>query len=384
VRILAIMEAASVTGPAKNLLSFCRWTQTQAPPGLSLSVATYCRYPDDGSGNKFVAVAREAGVPMHVLHERGAFDRDVWKQMAALVERVQPDLVQTHNVKSHFLWRASGLRPGRKWIAFHHGYTTPTFKMRLYNRLDHWSLRAADRVVTVCQAFAPELMGRGVKRDRIRILHNSTESAPVVSAEERDRLRRELRLPADELVMVTIGRLSREKAQGDFVDALARLRTARPELAWRAVIVGDGPERRNLETQIARLGLDGWVILAGFHARVAPFYGAADLFVLPSLSEGSPNVILEAMSARVPIVATAAGGTPEIVADGESALLVPPGAPPVLATALETALMDRELRFRLAEAAWVRAMTEFSPGRYREKLVEIYSETMGIRSAVPV
>ena len=113
---------------------------------------------------------------------------------------------------------------------------------------------------------------------------------------------------------------------------------------------------------------------------VQPFYAIADVFALPSHTEGSPNVLLEAMAANLPIVATAVGGVPEMVANNESALLVPPGDPKHLASAIANLLTDKDLAQRLARKAAMLVDIQHSPERYVQSLIEIYSEVIGGRS----
>ena len=109
---------------------------------------------------------------------------------------------------------------------------------------------------------------------------------------------------------------------------------------------------------------------------VHPFYGIADVFVLPSRSEGSPNVLLEAMAANLPIVTTEVGGVPEMVTNNESALLVPPSDPPALARAISSLLTDKDLAQRLVNGAAILVDTRFDPENYVRSLVKIYREVI--------
>lgn len=370
------MEATSVTGPAKNLIGFCRWAHSPEGAGarLRLSIATYCRGDDEGRGNGFVVAARAAGIDTYTIRERRAFDPGVYPQLARIVTAVAPDVVQTHNVKSHFLLKSSGLHGSRVWLAFQHGYQSTDLKLRLYNQLDRWTLRSADLVVSVCEAFAARLIAYGVRRDRIRILHNAAVPPTAVQDADKDGLRRALGIGADEAVMVTIGRMSKEKGHVDLLTALGYLpASVRP---WKAIVVGDGPDHAKLVAHAQRSGIEDRVIFAGFQRDVRPFYAIADAFVLPSHSEGSSNVILEAMSWRIPIAATAVGGTPEILTNGDTALLTPGGDPEALARSLARLLTDRQLGASLAAAASARVASAFSPDRYRQTLAGIYMDAL--------
>src|SRR5437879_1127231 len=142
IRVMSVMEAGFVTGPAKNLIEFARCARTpdEDLPAVEFSVVAYQRGREE-SRNPFVEAARSAGIPVDIVHERGRFDPSILPQLRAIIAVRRPHIIQTHNVKSHFLMRVSGLCRTHCWIAFHHGYTTTDFKMRCYNQLDRWSLR---------------------------------------------------------------------------------------------------------------------------------------------------------------------------------------------------------------------------------------------------
>lgn len=376
-RILALMEAASVTGPAKNLLGYCRWLQSAEGlrTGLNLAIATFDRGSNTEKANGFVDAARAAGIDTYVIRERFRYDPAVVSQLKELLTRVRPLIIQTHNNKSHLLVRSlSPARGHHLWLGFHHGDTHTNLKQRAYNQLDRLTLRSADRVVTVCQAFVPKLVSRGVHPDRIRVLHNSAVPARSTSDAERRKLRDELGIGADEAVILTVGRLSREKGQEFLIRALARL----PPMAraWRLIVLGSGPDLDRLEALAGALGVAQRILFLGFRADVAPFFGIANVFALPSLTEGSSNVLLEAMAASLPTVATRVGGNPEVALHDETALLVPAADPDALAGALARLLTDNALSLRLAEAAQARANSEFSEHCYRNRLSSIYAEVI--------
>lgn len=390
IKLLSVIEATTVTGPAKNLLSFARLARSPGPaaaglPRVEVSVATFHRAAPDGGGegeppNAFVAAARAAGVEVDVIAERFRFDPRAVGGLRSVVERRAPDLVQTHMVKSHFFARLAGLGRARPWVAYHHGYTTTDLKMRAYNRLNRWSLPAAERVITVCGPFAERLAREGVAPERISVRHNSVVAPPPFDGDERRALRE--RLGADEgtRLVLAVGRLSREKGHADLVRSFAAVRGLHPGLNVRLVIVGEGPERDRVEAEARALGVFGHVVFAGHTSDVRPYYAAADVLALPSHSEGSPNVLLEAMAAGLPVVATAVGGVPEIAEDGESALLVPAREPRAFADALGRVLADGALARGLGGAAAARAVAEFSPESYARGLVEIYRGLLGARA----
>jgi glycosyltransferase involved in cell wall biosynthesis len=183
------------------------------------------------------------------------------------------------------------------------------------------------------------------------------------------------RLEGDPPRIVTVGRLAAPKDALTLVRALAAL----GPLPFRAVLVGDGPDRAEVEAAVRSLGLADRVELAGSRADVPDLLAAADLFVLSSRSEGAPFSILEAMAAGLPVVASEVGGVAELVAHGETGLLVPAGDPAPLADALRTLLVDPGLRSRLGAAGRARARERFDLRALRGAHVELYARELARR-----
>jgi glycosyltransferase involved in cell wall biosynthesis len=411
-KILSIIEATTVTGPAKNLLNFCRLMQTpefavDGRPLVEVSIVTFHRgggsepgaiamgsidppgSPDpvatalgsDTSPNAFVETARDLGIAVDVINERFRFDRSAIHQLREIVARRKPDVIQTHMIKSHFLVKLTQLNKQHPWIAYHHGYTSTDAKMLVYNQLNRWSLPSADRVIAVCDAFAKQLVRGGVRRERISICHNSVKPPRNISKDEQQSLRANFQISHDERVIVCVGRLSREKGHNDLIHAIALAHEMEPTLKFKLLLVGDGPERAHLETVVRDLRIQEQVVFVGHVADVAAFYSIADVLALPSHSEGSPNVLLEAMAAGLPIVATAVGGVPEIAISGENSLLTSPHQPQEFADALLIVLTDDVPAKRLATNAIMRAR-EFSPEAQALQLVCIYQELLSERGAI--
>jgi glycosyltransferase involved in cell wall biosynthesis len=382
IKILAVVEARTVNAVAKNMLEFHRAAnglqqQSVEFPAIELSLVTFDRGNDSA---EFVTAARALGLEVDVIPERGRFDLSVISALRRIVEQRSPDIVVTHQVKSHFLMKVSGLWQKYPWVAFNHGYTTTDRKMLLYNRLDRWSLLKADRVVTVCRAFAQDLMrSTGLSLEKISVQHNSIRRQPSATTSDVETLRNGLGITKAEWVVLSVGRLSREKAHIDLLEGFNRLRETKPEISCKLIMVGDGPERVRLEAAAKSLGCKEHVIFTGQVSDVRTFYAMADVFALPSHSEGSPNVLLEAMAASVPVVATAVGGVPEMVESNESALLVPANDPPSLAAAIARLLTDRQLAQRLTTNAALLVDTRYRPDSYARSLVEIYREVLNVR-----
>jgi glycosyltransferase involved in cell wall biosynthesis len=374
IKILAVVEATTVNAVAKNMFEFHRAAnelaqQSAGFPVIELSLVTFDR---GNNSAEFVSAARALELEVDVIPERGRFDRSVIRTLRKMVEQRSPDVIVTHQVKSHFLMNVSRLWQKYPWVAFNHGYTSTDRKMLLYNRLDRWSLPKADRVVTVCNAFAQKLVKMGVARERIHVQHNSIRPEPAVNVEEMRALRRRVGVEEGARMVLAVGRLSKEKAQIDLLHAFKRLSDAHSEINARLVIVGDGPEREPLEETAASLGISDGVAFTGQVKNVEVYYAAADVLANPSHSDGSPYVLLEAMATGLPIVATAVGGVPEMIENNETALLVPASDPQAMADAIARILNDEKLAAQLAENAGELVSSRFSPEAYVRSLAEIY------------
>lgn len=371
------MEALrSTIGPAKNLIEFaCRARGTsQSLLRANITIATFHR----GSGpisNDFVLACEKAGLEVHVLPERFLFDLSVVPALRKLIVLCKPDIIQTHAVKSHFLIRLAGINREYPWIAFNHGYTWTDMKMRIYNQLDRWSLPAASKVVAVCRPFASALEEIGVRPERIVIQHNSVTTFYPASHKEVLEVRQTLGISEDTQVVLCVGRLSREKAQADLIEAAALLRRENSQRKIRFIVAGEGPDQQMLKDLARSLLVEDWFIFSGHIPDLKPYYTLANLLVLPSHTEGSPNVLLEAMAAGLPIVATAVGGVPEVATNEKEALLVEKQNPVALAGAMERLLGDADLQSRLAEAARQR-ISAYTPEAYCDSILSVYQSCL--------
>ena len=377
IRVLTLIESSTVTGPSRNLIEFGKLAANPEPglPIVEVIVATYQRGPGE---SPLAVTAKNAGLSVFTISERRRWDTKVFPQLRQMIAQCQPDILESRNVKSHFLVRMLGLHRKCRWVAWNHGYTATNWLDRAYSQLDRWSLRGAYRVVTVCGSFADKLESRGIDRDRITVLHNSVKPFVAPPLEQVRRVQHSLGLQ-DEAVILAVGRLSYEKGIADLLRAVTVLSNTKGVPNFRLVLVGDGPEREALARLASRLGIEGKLTMAGFQRDTKPYYSLATLMAVSSHTEGSPNVVLEAMAAGLPIAATAVGGIPEILEEGLTGLMVPPRNPDAMASAILRILTDPEMRLRLGAAARLRAESNFTPEVYKRSLVEFYQKTLESR-----
>lgn len=208
--------------------------------------------------------------------------------------------------------------------------------------------------------------------DKISVVHNGIDLAPFTGRTNCE-LRAGLNALDEKPIVLTVARLDEQKGHCYLLQAAAQV----PEA--RFVLAGDGPERPSLEAQARGLGLGDRVIFLGHRSDIPDLLSCCDLFVLPSLYEGLPLSVLEAMAAGKPVIATSVGGTDEAVIPGETGLFVPPADPPALARAIRSLLRDPALANRLASAGRARVRLEFSAEKMVRQVTQIYDELIARR-----
>ena len=370
-RLLILIDTYPIGGPGAQLLQFF------ANGGKKLSeliVAGFWRGPE-GKWQFRDAVVAE-GVRFEVLKQSQAYDPTCILSAVRLVQNNDIHNLESHGYKAHVVCFVVSRICRIPWVAFVHGWTSENKKMLVYNQLEKILIRFADRIVPVSESLKNRLkLGKRAER-KTTVITNSAQF--VDTSRQFPDKRAELGIGKDDVVVVVIGRFSPEKGVRFFVKAMALLAPRFPQL--RAVLVGDGVERSAIEGDLLRMGLQEAVLLAGFQEDVSPFYHCCDILCMPSLSEGMPNVALEAMMFGKPVVATDVGGIPEVVMQAETGLLVPSCNAEALAGALETLILDGKKRAAMGSLGKTRVDTSFASGKRVEDLFHLFNEVLDVRS----
>lgn len=285
-------------------------------------------------------------------------------RLAALLRSSRIELLHTHSSKAGIVGRLAATLAGTPAVVHTvHGWsfndTQPPALRRFYVALERLAARRTHALVFVAQADLDRgaalkigdparyhLFRSGIDRDRY-----------VAPPGAREATRGALGYGPDDVVVGTLACLKAQKAPLDFVAAAAAAARSDPRL--RFFIAGDGELRGDVEREVAARGLAAKFRLLGWRQDVPEVLAAMDLFALTSKFEGLPRAVLQAMAAGVPVVATAVGGTPEVVRDGVTGRLVPPGAPDAAAAAIVDLAADPALRRSCVEAARARLGAEF-------------------------
>lgn len=324
-----------------------------------------------GGEHPFEAPLRAAGVDVVMHRLPGRAYLRTWRAASAQVRAFAPDLVHSHGYRSDMLDAEAARQAGLPTVTTMHGSSFMGGASQFFERLQLWSLRRFRAVISVSAPLTRLLVEAGVPEARIEEIPNAWSGR--TPALDRGAARAALGLPEEgPPVIGFVGRLIPIKDAALLLDALQRV----SELPWQAVLVGDGPEREALQQQLQGTPIQDRVLFAGGRDGAGDLFPAFDHYVLSSRSEGTPMVLFEAMSAQVPVVATAVGGVPDVMGP-RGALLPPPRDPEAMAAALRNSLEDPDSARARAAAAWDRLREVYSPELWLDRHDRVYRGIVG-------
>jgi glycosyltransferase involved in cell wall biosynthesis len=272
------------------------------------------------------------------------------KLMYAILKEGAFDLVHTHGYFADIVTTLSVKLLKVPHVSTCHGFISTNRSLSLYNKMDHWVLRFADRIIAVSNEMKSDLVGSGIKTSKITVI---TNAVTMISQQGFEQARRDgrsvLGIGADEFVVGYVGRLSKEKGLQYLLEATAILRT--DGIKIRTLLIGEGPERSVLENFVGSIGIANNVIFLGFNHQPEKWLPTMDAFVLPSLTEGTPMALLEAMSCGLPVIASAVGGIPDVVEPMRNGILISAGHASEIAESLLCLQKDVALRCKLGAEA---------------------------------
>lgn len=375
-RPIRVLELRSVRGtgggPEKTIMYGAARTDR------SRYAVTVC-YIRDARDDVFALheLARTLGLDYTEVTERHSFDRTVWPALRAIVRDRQIDIVHSHEYKTDVLALMLGRVEPVIPLATAHGWTGHSPRERwLYYPIDRFVLRRFPRVVAVSEQIRQTLIESGCRPERVTTVLNGIDPDRFRRQDGLgEAVRSELDIPPGALVVGSVGRVEPQKRFDLLVDAFASFRREHPEAVL--LIAGSGSQEAPLRQLVRERGLDHACRIPGHRADVMAVLQAIDLFVQSSDYEGTPNAVLEAMAMQVPVVATTAGGTDQLIRDGIDGLLIPPGDAARIAEAMGRAWADPASRAAGVRSARQRVENELSFGARMRAVEAIYSQLAG-------
>lgn len=374
INILILIATDKLSGPARQMIQFFEYINRDFYNLLLAGTWVDKTGQFDVSKDPFFNEMNKRKFPFQILRQKLRFDPYVLQQAYKIIKKNDIQIIQTHGYKAaviaFFLKRITGI----PWIAFMHGETQEDIKVRIFQEIGFQLVRFADRIVTVSKAMRHRYIQRGLHPEKLFVLHNALDQSLFCEPAERSQLRKQFKIRENDLVIGVIGRLSAEKGQRYFLEAFKRLRNSNQSL--KALIVGEGPDEEILKKYCGSNDLEQSVFFAGYQENISNVYHLVDLVVLPSLSEGLPNVAMEALFHQKPVVATHVGGIPEVIMNGHNGLLVPSKDIDRMVRAIETIMKDGKMRSAFAVNGVKMIKENFSPEARVKKIAGIYDSVL--------
>jgi glycosyltransferase involved in cell wall biosynthesis len=362
-------------GPEKQILEHLKLLDSSQYSGMVIS------FIEDGQDNEILAEARKTGIECQGIPMSSPLDFAAWRRLKKTVQDSNISLLCAHGYKSTVmgLWIHRTLKVPA--LAFSRGYTAENKKVAFYQYLDRMALGYVDGVICVSDGQRRILEKLGVRAKHIWVVHNAIHTSETTgdAAGFRSKISKQLSLPKEALWCVTAGRMSPEKGYEDLIQSIAQMGAHAAKCCF--LFCGEGPCRAQLEKQVQSHNLGERIRFVGFRRDLQDIFQAMDMLILPSHSEGLPNVVLEAFSFGKAVVATSVGGVPELVEDGQNGILVPPGNPQSLAEAIIRCAENRMMRESFGKAARITTRSRFNFEDQAKKLESIYSDILASEPA---
>jgi len=350
-------------GPEKQLVEHARRiASNQIVPHI-------ISFQEQKESHQLLDKARAVGIFTEEISSKGPFDISLIRNITAIIRREKIDLLCVHGYKANVVGRIASWLTGIPLIAISRGWTGEDARVSCYEWVDRIFLRFAEHVVAVSQGQKDKIIKLGIPQQRISVIHNAINLAETHSAQGLP-LRQQLGLPDDALIVASAGRLSREKNYGAMIEVAREVVRKSPKVYF--VVFGEGFLREELERQIVSADLGGRFILPGFRNDLQAVLRDIDIFMLPSFSEGLPNVVLEAFAVLKPVVATRVGGTPEVVEDGVSGFLTHPHEISAMAQHVLQLVEDPSFRRHMGSKGFERVQKYFTFEKQTQEYEELY------------
>ena len=325
----------------------------------------------------YVKELEKRNIPYELILMKGAFDLNNLATLTSIIRDREIDVIHTHGYRSDILGFICAKFTGRSIISTIHGWTPTTKRVKVYETISRFFLPMFDHVIAVSSTIKKGL--HFIPEEKISLLQNAINTTrPVSGSGEKTAFRSRHNIPQHAVLLGTVARLSREKGIKYLIEAMSEL--AGEKENFFLLIVGRGKETEKLQQAAQQSGAGRQILFYGFEKDPSLIYRNLDIFILPSLTEGTPMALLEAMCHELPIIATKVGEVPSIVQDRENGLLINKESSSEIARAVRFMAANPDAAAQMAARGRQTICQHYSIEGWLEKMRSIYSEVNGRRT----
>ncbi len=375
IRVLHLNPAFRLDGPGRGMLALMRYLPADRVQSLACSLSA--------ADPTMEALLLKHGVPHVCLGMRGLWDVRTVYRLARILKQGRIEVLHTNLSRADWVGRLAGRLAGTPVIVssirnlhreMYRGEYGGAVAV-LASRLDRWTGRWADVLIALSEDVKDRLLSEGFPVQQIVLIPNSVDLDGLREIERDPRTKQQLlNVPESATVVGTVAVFKEQKGYPYLIEAAGCIRRTRPDVYF--LIVGSGPKALEIHRQIADRGLESAFVCVGQQVDVRPYLAAMDVFALPSLWEGMPRAMMEAMAAGIPVVGTNVSGIRDLIEDGVTGLLVPAGDASSLAEAIMSMLADPIRAREYGEAARRRVQERHSASASALRHAELYADLL--------
>ncbi len=317
--------------------------------------------------------AKESKLEIRIFYCNGKFDMRTILGIRQYMKENKIGIIHSHNYKSNFYGLLASLNMDIKRITTCHNWLGNNLKMRFYEGVDKLLLNRFDKIITVSKELKKEILKYSIPESKIVVINNgiNMKNGKWNIKNFKNDKRREFGIKENEKVIGTVGRLTPEKGHIYLLRAFGKVITVFPNV--RLMIIGDGSSKESLKLKVKSLKLEDKIIFTGIRDDIPELLNLMDVFVMPSLKEGMPMALLEAMASKKPAIGTKVGAISKVIENDYTGLLIEPGNEKELSESIIKLLKDREKANFLAQNGYEEVKNEFSTTKMAERYMAIYS-----------
>jgi glycosyltransferase involved in cell wall biosynthesis len=363
-------------GPEKQIVEhLLRINKTNKYNGILIS------FLEKNLKNEIIEIAHNLHIENYGIKMMNAIDIRAQFDLIKLLKSLNIDLLITHGYKSAVMGWAAARYLQKKVIAYSRGYTSEDKKVAFYEWLERRFLNKTDGIIAVSEGQKRKLKKLKVENRNIWVVHNAINSEikqSIMDSKNRDEILNKFNIPQNSTIIVTAGRFSPEKGHKFLINAIKHIFDKINNTYF--IFCGDGICEEELKLQAEKNGILNVCRFVGFRKDLADIFKVMDIFVLPSLTEGLPNVILESFASAKPVISTSVGGVPEIIDDGVNGILVPAENSELLGDKMYELINSPILREEYGKKGLETVKLKFTFEEQTTKLMQIYSSIYGSKN----